>query len=451
MKHVPVVREFLLLFMKNYLEDSVGYFEILQGRYGDIFSKKLKGTPFYFLCSPSHAEHVLSRNQENYRKYPVFVNSFAPFLGSNNLVASNDIAQWKRDRELCKTAFEAELYFEDYSSRINRNLNRTMDDWQKQYASRGTPCPVGRDFDRLALENINQTIFHNLDVDADALAAHIPKAFHFLAKKMTSVTGLPWLLPSRRRRSYDAEAEFMGQVKRRALLSRLAQKKDYDDLLGNLLADYEVRDETSAEFQLVANQMLTFDVVGYTTTTSAMRWILAILALNPEVQEKVASEARAVCDGREPVYEDIQKLEYTRAAVMETLRLNPPLAYIVREVIADDEVDGYYLPARGCLMLNTYLIHRHPDYWSNRGIFDPERFLAEPYGQDYQYAYIPFGGGKRACIGKNFALLELTAATAMLARRFQFTLPAGFELRRQYVATVFVRPNLEYVMLKERR
>jgi cytochrome P450 len=216
------------------------------------------------------------------------------------------------------------------------------------------------------------------------------------------------------------------------------------------MADYRAQSAESPYYGMVTNQMMTFIVVGYTTTTSAMRWIVTSLAQKPEEEKRIASEVRNVCNGRDLSYEDYEKLVYTQAFVMEVLRVNPPLAFIVREAIADDRIENYLLPAGGCAVLSVHHMHRHPDYWSDPESFNPERFVAKPNGQDFQYAYLPFGAGKRACIARNFALLELTLVTAMMTQRFHFTLPRDFRLKRKYIASFFVRPNLESVMIREK-
>ena len=226
--------------------DSIAYFEGLQQRYGDIFGKRLKGVDCFILCHPTHAEHVVSKNQDNFRKLPSFANALAPFLGTNNLLTTNDFSQWKRDRDLCKTAFEADVYFEDYASKVTRRLKTALDNWQKLYASKDTPCPVGPELDKIAVENINETIFHDVDIDAEELTKLAPTVLSLAINKLTSVTGLPWMLPSRTKRNYEKGAKHLGQLKRRAVSSRLAKGKDYDDLLGTLLADYRVTEEGSA-------------------------------------------------------------------------------------------------------------------------------------------------------------------------------------------------------------
>jgi len=450
MDRVPVAKEFFVLFALKFIANPLGYLGQLQSRYGDLFSKKVRGVNYHFLFHPAHSEHVLFTNQDNYRKFHLFVTNFAPLLGADSLFANNNIPQWQHDHDLCKMAFEAETFFERYTERVVDHCKSAMDDWQKRYISRGLPCPIGFELDRMALRIINQTIFHDLDVDVGEIAGHIPRLYELIVKKATSITQLPWIFPSKVKRSYHQEVRYLQEVKNRALRTRLKQGKDYDDLLGNLMADYKVRSAESPNYGIVANQMMTFNAVGYTTTTSAMRWIVTTLAQNPEDEKRVESEVQNVCGGRDPTYGDYENLVYTQAFVMEVLRVNPPLAFILREVIADDRIENYLLPAGGCMMLSVHHIHRHPDYWPEPERFNPERFVAKRYGQDYQYAYIPFGAGKRACIARNFAFLELTLMTAMMVQRFQFMLPKAFQLRRRYIASFFVRPNLESVMISEK-
>jgi cytochrome P450 len=325
-----------------------------------------------------------------------------------------------------------------------------MEDWQRRFVPGSVPFVVGAEFDWMTLKTINETIFHQLDVDSGEMASHVPRIFELIAKKATSVTRLPWILPSKIKRSYQDEVRYMQQVKSKALLTRLEQGKDLDDLLGTLLANYEVCDAASPDFAMVANHTMTFDVVGYTTTTSALRWIVTALVQHPEEEAKIASEVRSVCNGSDPTYSGFQKLVHTQAFVLEVLRLNPPLAILLREAIAEDSLGDYRLPAGASLVLGIHNIHRHPDYWADPETFKPERFVDKPYGQDYQFAFLPFGAGPRSCIGRNFAVMNLTLVTTMMVQRFQFQLPADFRLGRKYVASAFVRPNLEAVTIRER-
>jgi cytochrome P450 len=450
MSKVPVVKELGVPLFLKFLKDPLAQLAHIQQAYGDLSMKRVLGVSYYFLFHPDHAEHLLSTHQDNHQKHPMFVSNFEPFLGSDNLLSTNNPPQWRRDRELCKTAFEADVYFEKYAERVVQNCRASMEDWQKRFVPGTVPFLVGAELDWMTLKTINETIFHELDVDAGDLARRVPRIFELIAKKATSLTRLPWIFPSKVKRSYQGEARYLQQVKNKALLTRLEQGKDLDDLLGTLLASYEVRDAASPDFGMVANHMMTFDVVGYTGTTSALRWIVTALVQHPEEEARIASEVRSVCNGADLTYGGFQKLVHTQAFVLEVLRLYPPLGILLRKSIAEDSLGDYPLPAGASLMLSIHHIHRHRDYWADPETFKPERFVAKPYGQDCQFAYLPFGAGPRSCVGRNFAVMNLTLVTAMMVQRFQFQLPRDFQLRRQYIASAFVRPNLESVTIREK-
>jgi cytochrome P450 len=451
MREVPKVKTWLLFFAIQFAKDSIGYLEKLQKQYGDVFYKNIRGHKQFFLQSPVYAEHILSKNQENYQKHPVFVENFAPFLGRDNLLATNDLSQWKQDREICQTVFEPTIFLEQYTQQMTKNFEQAFARFQEQYAATGLSCPIGRELDILALKNINDTIFHNIDIDIESLIEHIPEIFHRLSQKSLSATRLPWIFPSKRKRAYDDEVRYLQEVKRKALLSRIRGGKEYDDLLSTLISRDKITGEQCPHFARVANHMMTFNVVGYSTTTSALRWIVTSLVENPEVEKKISEEVLAVCGTSPPTYADLEKLHYTKAAVAEILRLNPPLAFVFREAVNDDVLVDLRIQKGNCIFLNLFQVHRHPEYWEHPDAFQPERFLAKPCGQDNPFAYVPFGSGKRICIARNFALMELQLFTAMIVQRFQMFFPQDYQVKRAYVASVFLRPNIQNVFLKPKK
>jgi len=410
----------------------------------------MRGHLHYFLSHPQFAEYVLSTNQDNYRKHPLFVANFKPFLGTNNLLSSNDTPQWQRDRNLARTAFEADLFFENYTDKMTKNCATMLDAWL-QRMQKGPEIPTGFEMDKLALKNINDTLFHGLEIDIESAVKHIPEVFKLITKKATSLSQLPWRLPTKRKRAFDQEVEFIQNVMRTAIFSRWKTGKDYDDLLGTLLHAYDVKDEKSPHFTSTGHQMMTFNVVGYTTTTSALRWILTMLVQYPETEKKVAAEVSKVCNGNRPTYAHFDQLKYTQAFVMEVLRLYPPLVFILRESIAKDDLLGYPVAPKTCILINSFAIHRHRDFWENAEQFHPDRFLDKPYGQENPFAYLPFGAGKRSCIGRNFAFLELCLITAMIVQRFRLSLPQDFQLKMKYVGSVFIRPNVETMFIEAKR
>ena len=169
------------------------------------------------------------------------------------------------------------------------------------------------------------------------------------------------------------------------------------------------------------------------------------------IAEKVASEVTSMCGDRFPTYEDFRKLKYSRAFVSEVLRLHPPLFMVVRQCISDDEVMGYRIPAKATVAVPLCRLHRHPDYWDRPDEFIPERFLAKPWVQDNEFAYMPFIVGKRNCIGRNFIFLAMSLITGELSRRFRFSLPPAFKIKRDQTYIVYDGPTLDTINVQPRR
>jgi cytochrome P450 len=166
-------------------------------------------------------------------------------------------------------------------------------------------------------------------------------------------------------------------------------------------------------------------LAGHETTALALSWGWYLLAQHPEVVEKLQTELRQVLGGRTPTVADLPKLPYTEMVVQEVMRLYPPAYAIGRQAIQTCTIGGYPVPAGGTVLMSQWVVHRDPRYFD-----DPERFYPERWANGLakrlpRYAYFPFGGGQRVCIGNTFALMELPLVMATIAQRFRFSLPDG--------------------------
>jgi len=185
---------------------------------------------------------------------------------------------------------------------------------------------------------------------------------------------------------------------------------------GSPLTDAEIGDEVA-----------TFMVAGHETTANSLSWTLALLSAYPWARDQLEAELDTVLGDRDPEPGDADRLPWTRAVVSEVMRLYPPAWTIERNALTDDEVAGTAVPAGSLVAVPPYLVHRHPDFWPDPAGFDPRRFLADGGGHGageprHRYAYIPFGGGRRACVGSSFAELETVLVLATLARRYRLEL-----------------------------
>jgi cytochrome P450 len=177
------------------------------------------------------------------------------------------------------------------------------------------------------------------------------------------------------------------------------------------MSDIQLRDEA-----------VTLLVAGHETTASALTWTLYMLSQYPEVGDRLQREVDEVLGDRKPTLEDLANLRYTRMVIDESLRLHPPGWLTFRKAEADDEIGGYHIPAGTTLTLSQWATHRHPEIWDDPESFDPERFSPERSKGRPPFAFFPFGGGPRLCIGSSFALLELQLVLPILVRRFTFEL-----------------------------
>jgi cytochrome P450 len=196
------------------------------------------------------------------------------------------------------------------------------------------------------------------------------------------------------------------------------------------MSDGELHDELKA-----------FLVAGHTTTASALAWVGYALAASLGVQQQLKRELRAVLEGRPPGPEDLPALRYTRMLIMEALRLYPPTWITARTPVDDDEIGGYRIAADAIVLLSPFVTHRHPAFWEDPERFDPERFSPERSAGRPRFAYFPFGGGPRSCIGSGFASIEMQLVVALMAQRYHLTLVLGCRVELDPGLTLRPRPG----------
>jgi cytochrome P450 len=197
----------------------------------------------------------------------------------------------------------------------------------------------------------------------------------------------------------------------------------------------------------VAAEVGTFLLAGHETSANALAWSLAMLSAFPAARAKLEDEVDSVLAGREPEAADITRLPWTSAVIAETMRLYPPAWTIERDALADDEFAGVRIPAGSTVAIPPYLVHRNPEFWPDPAGFDPDRFMGS--AERHRYSYIPFGGGRRACVGQSFAELETVLVLAAITQRYRLEL-TGAGLPR-LAAYVTLRPRGGMPMRLSRR
>jgi cytochrome P450 len=449
MPAVPRIQDFSLNFLRKLLKDPISLLAQLHERYGEICHIDKYGRDFYFCYSPEMAEHVLFRNQDNYAKVEGYKTYF-PLFGENCLFVTNDQAQWHHDRKLTESVLDLKAHSADYVRVITDKCIALIDGIQGLCGGQSEPVsiPIADEINKLLFDIVQETLFYKLDVDREIMLEVKDEVHNLIAEKAASLD-LLWLLNNKGRRYRDLLG-YMTEARTRILRSRLNSGIDFDDMLGAFLHAYKITDEDSPDFEAVSKQMLMLNIIGQQEAITGLLWAVVRLAQHPEAAERIAAEFSSVVNGDSPSFEDYANLKYTHAFISEVLRLHPPLFLINREAIADDEVLGYPIPAKATVGFPLCRIHRHPGFWDDPDALIPERFQDNPWGQDNQFAYIPFLAGKRNCVGRNFVFLAMTLVTGMLAQRFRFSLPADLMLARDQEFLVYDRPNLADCLMQAR-
>ena len=400
--------------MREFNRDSLGF--IMRCReYGDVVSARFLYVPAYFIYHPADIEEILSTNARNFRKSMSLRSNFFQRLVGNGLVTSEGDF-WRRQRRLAQPAFHRQR-ISSYGEVMVDFATRNIDKWRP-----GETRDIHPDMMRLTLEIVVKTLF---DADVSGDADRVGRVLSELVKPFASQATLKWILDNRlptpaHRRFHRAVGE-IDKVIYRIIAERRNSGYDQGDLLSMLLQAHDDDGSQMTDSQL-RDEVMTLFLAGHETTALALSWGWYLLATNPEVEKRFHAELDEVLAGRLPEVSDLPQLRYTEMIVKETLRLYPPAYAVGREPIEECEIGGYRVPRNTQIFAFQWATHRDSRYFQNPDLFDPDRWTAEFSDKLPKYAYFPFGGGPRQCIGNYFAMMEIILLLATIGRRFKFSL-----------------------------
>ncbi len=416
-------------------------------RHGDyVRLRALPGYPVYLLAHPEAIEHVLHSNQKNYRKPDFFYQSVGLLAGNGIITSEGDF--WRKQRRLMQPAF-----LKQSVARLSTNMVRAnaqlVGEWERAGDTR--TFDVLPEMMRQALRIAGLSLFSaDISGDADSIGRAYRTAFEYVSLKMNGrLMFRPTWMPTARNRQFRRSKALLDRV----VLDLIARRRGgppQNDVLDLLLAAQDEESGVGMSDEQLKDEAITLLTGGHETTGAVLAWAWYLLTQHPEAQRDLHDQVSAHLRGREPTAEDLTSMPLATAVFEETMRLYPPAWGMPREPIEDDEINGYPLPAKSPLVLSQYLVHRHPDFWPRPEVFDPSRFLPPQNAGRPKFAYFPFGGGPRICIGIHFAMIEGPLILASLAQRFHFTLAENqsivpdptFTLRPKYGVQVIVRKRV---------
>ena len=416
--------------------------------YGPTFEFYLGGMVKGMLTTdPGLAQHVLQKEHRKWRKSPIQTERLGHFLGNGLLTSDGDY--WLRQRRLIQPGFHRKR-LEGLTGIMNREIDDFLEQRFGPALAAGQPIDMSPMMMELAFRVVAKSLFTTdlNDEDLALLRDTVTVLQGFITRTFRQPYLIPWFHLSGQYRKHEALADRFDRIILKNIHARKSSGERCDDLLQMLLeARYEDTGEGMTDRQLTEESAILF-VAGHETTANALSWTWYLLGQHPEVVELLRKEHEAVLGGREPGFDDLPRLEYTQQVIDEAMRLYPPAWITDRLCVEDDQYGDLPLPKGSRVVAYIYGIHRRPSLWEAPEAFRPERFSRERRKEYHPFAYMPFGGGPRLCIGNNFALMEMQLVLVKMLRRYELESVPGFEPELQPLITL--RPG-NGVLMKGRR
>lgn len=400
-------------------------------RYGDVSRFRAGSRRGYLISHPDLIKEVLVTQQSSFIKEDSF-KRIKNIMGDGLLTSEG--AFYLRQRRLVQPAF--------HRQRIAA-YGKIMSDYAADIFSRwhdGEEIGIFQEMNRLTLNIVAKTLFDtNLESDAKEIgeaATTILQAAPFSLDSEENYTLLNEEKVQEAKNNLD-------KIIYRLIDERQKSGKDKGDLLSMLMFSNEGNEKMSNEE--LRDEAVTILMAGHETVATALTWSWYLLSQNPECQEKLRDELKGVLEDRTPSVEDMPQLEYTKKILTESMRIYPPVWAVIRLAIKDCEIGNTRIPKDSVVLMSQYVLHHDRRFFENPEDFLPDRWTDEMQKNLPQFAYFPFGGGIRRCIGEQFAWMEGILLIASIAQKWQFQLVPNQTV--QFEPLITLRPKYEIKMI----
>ncbi len=412
-----------------------------------VIYNRLLFTRFILLNEPECIRHVLTDNAANYHKSVIGLRLLKRGLGNGLLTSEDDV--WLRQRRIINPAFHHSR-LKIMAEIMVAETEETARLWDAT-AAREEERDILEDMMNLTLRIIVRTMFSSdIGPAAADVHTHLSRIQELTGRPAISdLFGLPDWIPRPRARRAEASQRVLDEIVGRLIRARRDNPGEQGDLLDMLMSARDEKSGQGMSDRQIRDEVMTIYAAGHETTANALTWTMYLVSQHPEVEGRLLAEWDGVLGGRPPLYDDARNLAYTRQVIDEALRLYPPAHTFGRHALGPDRVGSYDIPRGAEVMIAPWVLHRHKRLWEAPERFDPDRFRPEAVRARHPYAYLPFGGGPRTCIGKNFALVEAQLALVSLLQRYRARLAPGFPV--EPVALITLRPRWGMVMRLTRR
>ncbi len=400
--------------------DVLGGLAWVHGKYGPFVRTRLP-LQLYFVADPASIEEILVKKADQFRKDRT-TRLLGRVVGNGLLV--NEGESWRRQRRLVQPAFHHQQ-LQSYAALMVDAIERAADGWPS-----GETRDVHADMMAVTLTIVAEALF-GTDLSADA--GNVGRIIGQLMEEFGRILGLaarfqpPAWVPTPANLRMRRSKRLINDVILRIIDARRKSNDERDDLLSLLMRARDEGGGGMSDDQIRDEAVILF-LAGHETTALALTYALALLATHPDCQARLVEELDRVLGERRPALAALERLTYTEAVVLEAMRLYPPAWGIAREALAPVEVGGFQFPTGASFVMSPWVVHRDPRWFAEPEAFKPERWQGDLQRQLPKFAYFPFGGGPRVCIGNRFAMMEAKLVLASAVRRFRFEPTAETDL-----------------------
>ena len=393
-------------------EGPLAFYTRLWRDYGDVFEHRLGRISVTTFVHPDDIEHIFRTNKDNFDKGTIIDVRAERVLGQSLFISRGET--WEDLRFLMDPPFDKEGV-QEFTWTMQAAIDALDTRWEA-LARSGEAIDLVDEMMRFTFSTISLAIFSQ---DLSEQGAEARPAIVFLLKYVHDSVLLPiyypaWVPTPANRRYHDSMRQITELV-RGHIESRRGGGGLKPDLISHFLTAKDPKGCPMSDIQ-VRDQVITTFVAGQENAALALAWFWYLIARHPEQEERMLGELAGL-DSGQPTLDAANGLSFTRRAYEEAIRLYPVLWVMPRIALQDDVIGRYRVPAGAMVVVNSFLTHRHPDFWENPERFDPDRLLPERTKGLPPYAYLPFGGGKRKCLGNKFAMNASMLFIATIGRK----------------------------------
>ncbi|ADU32117.1 cytochrome P450 [Evansella cellulosilytica] len=402
--------------LRAFQSSPLKFLTSLSEKYGTV--SKFRLGPFqdvYLVNDPDLIKEILVSKQQSFIKSRD-IQSLKSIVG-NGLLTSEKGFHLKQ-RRMIQPAFK-KTHITTYAQDMIDTTNKYISRW----SSRAERL-VSDDMMDIALGIISKTMFSmEFEEGASVIGEPMEETMRTAVRRMRSILPLPLWIPVKQNRKYKQAIKELDNVLFRLIKERKETEVEHEDLLGVLMRAKDETDGLSMEDNQLRDELMTIFLAGHETTANALTWTLYLLSQHRKIQDKLFKEIASITRDGPVKPEHFGRLTYAQHVISESLRLYPPAYVIGRQAAEDTEINGYRIKKGDMILMSQYVMQRNRKYYEDPHTFIPERFENDFIKTIPEYAYFPFGGGPRVCIGNHFAFMEAVLVLACLSKQFKFTSP----------------------------